>query len=380
MIYLDYAASTPPSQKTIELMAKAMRDYPANPSSLHGAGIAAKKRYNQAKTGIASVFNVKKDDLITTGSATEAINHVIKGTYFKHPDKTIVTTTIEHAAVKETCAFIRKQGGNVIEIPTDSDGFLLLETLKKTLDTNPVSLVSVIYANNETGVIQDVGAIRRLLEPYGVPLHLDMVQAPLHQKVDLQEIGADYASFSAHKFNGPKGVGLLYKKPGFEIESLIHGGNHEKERRAGTENLAAVIGTENALIESVNARQAREKIIGENARFFLDKLKALDIDHRLNGPTLDDARLNSILNIGFKDQDAQMLSFLLNEEAIYLSIGSACHSDIIEVSHVLRAMGVPKDYIKGSLRFSLSHNETKADLEKTAKTIKRLIDSGKTKK
>ncbi len=376
MIYLDYAATTKPSEKTLNIMRETCLNYPGNPSSLHSLGIDARKQYNTLKKSLATSLNTTVKNIIITSTGTEAINHAIKGTFFKHKDKTILTSTIEHHASINALNFVKNQGGKVIEIPVDSEGFLDLEVLKETLKTHDVSLLTLIHANNEIGTIQPIEKIKSILNEAGVLLHLDMVQIPAHQIVDFKALDVDFASFSAHKFYGPRGVGLLYVKNPNALESLIHGGKQENALRAGTENLSGLAGMEHALKESWSNIEQKESIINDLASYFLDTLDALNVDYYLNGPPLGNQRLNSVLNIGFKNIDNQDLSFALNEEGIYVSTGSACHSDQIEPSHVLKAINTPEEYLCGCIRFSFSHKESYETLKKTATIIKRLIDSG----
>ncbi len=376
MIYLDYAATTSPSNKTLDAMKETCLKYPGNPSSLHALGIAARKQYNTLKKSLANKLNTNHTNLVLTSTGTEAINQAIKGTFFKHPHKTILTSSIEHHATLNALDFVKAQGGKVITIPVDHEGFLDLDILENTLKTCDVSLFSLIHANNEIGVIQPVEKIAHILKKYHVKLHLDMVQIPAHQIVDFDLFDVDYASFSAHKFFGPRGVGLLYIKDPESIHSLIHGGKQENNLRAGTENLSGLAGMEHALKETWTSLEDKEKTIEELATYFLDCLQSFNLDFRLNGPPIGKNRLNSVLNIGFKNIDNQTLSFALNEEAIYVSTGSACHSHDIEPSHVLKAISTPEDYLCGCIRFSFSHNETKSSLKKTASILKTLIETG----
>ncbi len=380
MIYLDHAATTKSDEETIQVMNDATRNFFANPSSLHDPGIAARKRLNVARRNIARYLGTEKQHILFTGTATEAINTVIKGTFFKHPKKTIITSNVEHNATLNACKFVKAQGGHVITLESDATGNMPLDELEKVLNDHTVSLVSLIYANNELGTIIDVAPINELCKKYQAKLHLDMVQGPAHQRIKLDELDIDYASFAAHKFYGPRGVGILYFKAKDTFDSLIHGGRQEHQKRAGTENLAGIVGCEHALGRCYHNIDTWEATIRANAEIFLETLKKNNIDFRLNGPSFSDKRLPSILNIGFKDQDAQIMAFKLNEAGICVSLGSACHSEVIEASHVLQGIRVPEAYIDGSMRLSLSHEETKTDMIKVANTMAELVKSGECKK
>ncbi len=376
MIYLDYAATTQPSEATMDVMKETMLHYPGNPSSLHEPGIKARKRYNEIKKRLAGLTNTHWKTLCFTATATEAINTIIKGTFFKHPEKTILTSTIEHSATINALEFVKRQGGHVVEIPVDNEGFLMIKELKKALNDYDVSLLTLIYANNEIGTIQDIDIIKPLLKIHDVPLHLDMVQAPAHEIIDFEALDIDYASFSAHKFFGPRGIGFLYVRSPERFTPLLHGGKQEHGMRAGTENLAAIAGMWHALEETWEHIEDNERTIKKNARYFLDALSAKGIDYRLNGPDLGTRRLNNVLNIGFKHIDNHELGFALNDEGIHVSTGSACQSEKILPSHVLKAIGTDEAYLHGSIRFSFSEKEDEQTFEKTANVLKRLIESG----
>ncbi len=375
MLYLDYAATSKPSDETLEVMNEITKTIYANPSSLHALGIQARKRYNEAKKELAGMLNTTWKQLVFTATGTEAINMVIKGTFFKHPQKTILTSSIEHHATINAINFVKQQGGHVVEIPVDENGFFDINALENALNTYDVSLLSLIYANNEIGTIQDITPIRSLLSKHHVKLHLDMVQAPAHQAIDFETLSVDFASFSAHKFYGPRGVGFLYIKDKADITPLIHGGKQELSLRAGTENLSGVVGMVHAFKESQDNLSKKEATILQTAQTFLNALDQHNVDYRLNGPPLGTNRLNSVLNIAFKNQDNQMLSFALSEKEIYVSTGSACHSDVIEASHVIRNISTPLEYQDGCIRFSFSHEESKDEMKDLAKTLAILIQS-----
>ncbi len=378
MIYMDYAATTKPKKAVLEAMQSSALAFYGNPSSLHDVGIDAKKRYNQAKINIAKTLNVSNKEIIFTSGGTEAINTVLKSHFFKYPNKTIVTTSIEHAAGKNTAQFIKDQGGNVTYLKNDPFGFVDLDHLKQILKHQEVSLVSIIYINNELGTKQNIEALCQLKREYPFSLHLDMVQAPAHERLDLKAFDIDYVSFSAHKFYGPRGVGMLYAKNPDKLENHMHGGSHELGKRAGTENLPGIIGMEKAL-ELIQQKPENTAHVERLAAYFIESLEKNNIDFRLNGPALDHSRIPGILNLGFKDEDAQMMAFKLNEHGIFISIGSACHAQVIEPSHVLKHIGVPKDYLYGSMRFSFSDQERFEDIDNVVAVIKHLITSNETK-
>ncbi|MFP4077767.1 MAG: cysteine desulfurase family protein [Candidatus Izemoplasmataceae bacterium] len=377
MLYMDYAATTPASDHVRKAMDKALEDFPGNPNSLHTPGIEARKRYNRAKKSIAKGFNTHWKNIIITGSGSEASNTAIKGYHSLHPEKAIVLSTIEHAATMNSAAHVEKTGGKVLRCPVDSKGFVRMDTLEDYLSQEDVGLVSIIHSNNEIGTVQDAEKLRALTKKHGALLHLDMVQTAPHMPVDLDGLDVDMASFSAHKFFGPRGVGVLFKKASVEIEPLIHGGSQEFNLRAGTENVSGVVGFETALNATLNDHQKRQNQIRKNGEAFLNALEREGIDFILNGPDYHSShRLHNVLNLGFESQNAAALAFELNQRGIYVSQGSACHENSVELSHVLKGIRVGKSYIQGSLRFSISHRENENDMKAAARTIAEIIKSG----
>ena len=369
MIYLDHAATTKPFDDVFDVMREVAINTFGNPSSLHDEGIKARKLMNQTRKRLATLLNAHHKQLIFTGSGTEAINMVLHGIAKTHPKQTLVSLTTEHHAVMHALKNLQQEGHHVLFMPVDALGYVSYNALKEALMTHEVALVSLLYANNETGVKQDIEPLIKLCHTHGARVHLDMVQVPLHEAVDLETLAVDFASFSAHKFHGPRGVGLAYIKDSDTFHKLIHGGKQEFNLRAGTENLPAMVGTLKALETVETHRDTWESIIKARAQFLIQCLNARPIDYRLNGPALNSRRFVGTLNIGFKDVDAQQLSFYLNQQGIYVSLGSACSSSNIEPSHVLKAMNVPKDYLFGSMRFSLGPELTEKDILRVVDAI-----------
>ncbi|MFW5894652.1 MAG: cysteine desulfurase family protein [Bacillota bacterium] len=377
MLYMDYAATTPTSEPVRKAMDTVLEDFPGNPNSLHTLGIEARKRYNQAKKSIAKNLGTHWKNIIITGSGSEASNTAIKGYHSLHPNKAIVISTIEHAATMNSAAHVEKRGGHVLRCPVDSKGFLRMDTLEEYLKNDDVGLVSIIHSNNEIGTVQDAEKLRALTKRYGALLHMDMVQSAPHMPIDLDGLDVDMASFSAHKFFGPRGVGVLFKKPSVEIEPLIHGGSQEHNLRAGTENVSGVVGFETALNDTLKAHAKRQAQIRKNGEAFLSALEREGIDFILNGPDYhSNYRLHNVLNLGFESQNAASLAFELNQRGIYVSQGSACHENSVELSHVLKGIRVNKGYIQGSLRFSISHREDGNAMKAAAKAVAEIIESG----
>ncbi len=370
MIYLDYAATTPPSETVIEAVTQTLRDYPGNPSSFHRPGREAKKRYQQAKRHIATLLGTIPERIFFTGSGSEATALALKGHPFT-PGETILTTTVEHHATLHTLEQLKKNGIRVRTLPCDHEGFLPEETLEAALAEERTGMLSLVHANNEIGTLQDLKALGDLAHAHDVKVHADMVQSPLHMQLALDEMPVDYASFSAHKFFGPKGIGILYARDVNELTPLIDGGGQEHGLRSGTENLPYIVGLEKALAEAVEALTPREAAIRRLAKRFLWRLEASTLEYNLNGPPLEKPRLWNILNIGFKGVDPQRLAYKLDRHDIAVSLGSACSGDTIERSHVLEAIKAPRSH--GALRFSLSHHESEEDIDDVVEVLQRLL-------
>ena len=372
MAYFDYAATTPLHKRAQESLKETSIRFSGNPSSLHNEGIKARKHLNGLKTTIASLLNAERKNIIMTSSGTEANNLAIKGTYFKYPNQRIITSTIEHHATENAVKFIERHGGDVVFVSVDNEGFIQLDDLEAALKASP-ALVSIIYANNEIGTIQSLNPIRKLCKQYNAKIHLDMVQVPMHETIDFKALDVDFISISAHKFSGPRGVGCLIVKDPSSIEPLIHGGKQEFGNRAGTENLAGIAGFTTALEMSVQNMKRHNHHVKSLSKRFLQGLDKTSIKYRLNGPSLNGQRLPNVLNIGFEGENAEILSFQLNQHDIYVSLGSACDSDNIEPSHVLKGIQVPKAYINGSLRFSFGDDNTEEEIDHTISVLQSLI-------
>lgn len=362
MIYLDHAATTQPYAEVIEVMNEMQFRFFGNPSSLHQLGIEARKKLNQAKHSIAQTIGSDRKQIVFTASGTEANNHILKGYAFKNPYKTIVSTPTEHHSVEHCLKALKDRGISIVLLDVNAEGLIDVTQLKHILATHDVGLVSILYANNETGALQPIEAIVEAVHRAGALIHCDMVQVPLHKAVNVNASKIDFATFSAHKFHGPKGLGFFTAQNFESLERLIDGGNQEFKQRAGTENLPAIVATALALEITQSKREHNEAIIAQRAHFFITLLNRRGIDYRLNGPDLEGPRFKATLNIGFKNVDASALSFDLDQQNIHLSLGSACTADSIEPSHVLTHMKVPEDYLRGSLRFSLGAELSENDM------------------
>lgn len=361
-VYLDNASTTSLSKEVLDVMMPYFKDQYGNPSSLHDLGINNRKAINQSRIRIAELLNCKKNEVHFTSCGTESINWALKGLAFNNKTKyEIITTNIEHHATTETCKFLETLGFTVNYLKVDSDGFINTSELKSMINDNTL-VVSIIMANNEIGTIQNIKEISKICDQARTYLHLDAVQAACHTTFDLKELNVDLLSISAHKFHGPKGIGLLYIKEGTHISGLIHGGQQELKKRAGTENVAFIVGFTKALELGVSNIGKYTNRLNEYSNSFLKRLDDEGIDYILNGPVIGPNRLPGNLNISFKSIDGLVLTYLLDKRGIYVSTGSACDSESIEPSHVALAIGVPSDYIKATVRFSIGNETTSEEV------------------
>lgn len=373
LIYLDHNATTYIDHSVAEAIRPYLFNHFANPSSIYSISQSVRKDLENAREHMAEMLGVKQGQIIFTSGGSESDNMAIKGAAFarSHKGKHIITSTIEHHAVLNSCAYLEKHGFEVSYISVDNQGVLNVEELEKAIRPDTI-LISIMAANNETGVIQPLEAVSGLAKKNGIPFHSDAVQIGGKIKIDIGNLGVDLLSLSAHKFYGPKGVGLLYINKGIQIDPLIHGGLQENGKRAGTENLAGIIGMEKALelcmnnyeVESDRETKLRDKLEKEILQIIPECM--------VNGQKA--SRLPNTLNIIFKFVEGEGMILLLDKEGICVSSGSACTSGSLEPSHVLLAMGVPHEHAHGSLRFSLGKNTTEEDINKVIKVLPGIIE------
>lgn len=370
MVYLDNNATTKPAPEVVAAMVEAMEVCYANPSSMHRAGQAARQRVDQARNQVAGLVNCLPAELIFTGGGTEAINTAIKGLYrLRKPRNRVIISAVEHSATLGACDYLRAEGAEIIEIGVDSTGALDIEQLKANL-TPEVSLVSIMWANNETGVLFDPAEIAACCKAARVPFHCDATQAVGKIPVDFKACGAEILSFAAHKFHGPKGVGGLAVRRGVRMASLVAGGPQESGRRGGTENVPGIVGT-GVAAELAKAFLPKMKSVAalrdELEQAILDKVPGSFV----NGST--EHRLPNTTNIGFSRLESEAILLLLSERGICASAGAACSSGSLEPSRVLRAMKIDPRIAHGAVRFSLSRYTTREELAQTLAVLPEVI-------
>lgn len=371
-IYLDYAATTPTAPQVVEAMLPYLSDVFGNPSSIHSFGQEAKAAVEEARDKIAALIGARGEEIVFTGSGTEADNFAIQGTAYASEGKGnhIITTPIEHHAVMETCKFFQGRGFEVTYLPVDSYGLVDPQDVRKAI-TDKTILISVMHANNEVGTIEPIAEIGEIARQAGIYFHTDAVQAVGHIPVKVDELGVDMLAMSAHKFYGPKGVGALYIRKGTKLIPLMHGGEHERRRRAGTENVPAIVGLGKA------AEIAQREMDAEAKRLIHLRDKLLKglmgrIEHiRLNGHPA--RRLPNNVNVSIEFVEGESMLLNLDLEGIAASTGSACSSGSLEPSYVLLAMGLSHELAHGSLRFSLGRETTEEDIERVLEVSPRII-------
>ena len=369
-IYLDYNATTPIDPQVAEAMLPYVHGLFGNPSSGHSFGLAARQGVDLARQQVAGLLGCDEDDLIFTSGGTEANNHAIKGVAGAYRDRGnhIITSAVEHPAVTEVCRYLELQGFAITCLPVDQCGLVDPQQVEEAI-TSETLLVTIMHANNEVGAIQPIAEIAEIAHRYGALMHSDCAQSVGKIPVRVKDLGVDLLSIAGHKLYAPKGIGALYIRPGVQLEKLMHGANHEQDRRAGTENVIQMVGLGKAcqLIEQNLTRYAQHMV---EMRCRLEQgLLASGNDLRVNGPP--DRRLPNTSSISFKGLEADRI--LANLSTVAASAGAACHSDRVEVSHVLTAMNVPTEYAMGTLRFSVGRFTTEEEIDRALAEIKEVV-------
>ena len=371
-IYLDYNATTPIDPQVAEAMLPYVHGIFGNPSSGHSFGLAARQGVDLARRQVAGMLGCADDDLIFTSGGTEANNHAIKGVAgaYRERGSHIITSVIEHPAVTEVCRYLETQGFRVSYLPVDEYGLVDPRQIEDAI-TSKTLLVSIMHANNEVGTIQPIAEIAEIAHRYGALMHSDCAQSVGKIPVRVDELGVDLLSIAGHKLYAPKGIGALYIRPGVKLEKLMHGANHEQDRRAGTENVIQMAGLGKAC-----------ELIGQNLGAYARHMEAMrdrlergllraGMDARINGHP--ERRLPNTLSISFRGVEADRV--LASLPAVAASAGAACRSDQVEVSHVLAAMNIPKEYAMGTLRLTVGRFTTEDEIDRAIAEIQEVAGS-----
>ena len=374
-VYLDNAATTPLDSRVLAKMTPYFRLKYGNASSIHLLGQEAFVDVQEAKTKIAHLIGGEPESIVFTSGASEANNLIIKGVALANKSKgdKIIVSNIEHPCVRESANELKRAGFQVEYAEVDSQGVVTPAALKKVLDKNTI-LVSIMTVNNEIGTINDIAALAKLTHEFGAYFHTDAVQAVPYLKLDIKKMGIDLLSLSAHKFYGPKGVGLAYIKKGIKLQPLIVGGGQENGLRAGTYNVPGIIGLAHALELAYKDRAAYLKRVKTGRDYLWQKIKTTIGDVQVNGSLAK--RVPANLNVMFRSIEGEAILIDLAYQGVCVSTGSACSATDLRASYVLQAIGLNKNYLNSNIRFSLGRQTTKKELDYTVKclaaTVKRL--------
>ncbi len=371
-VYLDNAATTALSPRVLEAMLPYFTQYYGNPSSVHAFGREAKQGLDRARDQVAKALHCDPSEVIFTGCGTESDNTVLLGVAQRYGDKGkhIITTNVEHHAILHTCEYLEKQGYSVTYLPVDQDGLVTAEQVAAAIRPDTI-LVSIMFANNEVGTIMPIQEIGAVCKEKGVLFHTDAVQAVGHIPVDVQAMHIDMLSLSAHKFHGPKGVGALYCRKGIRLPSYIMGGAQERGRRAGTENVAGIVGLGAAIqLATEQLEENRAKMTALRDRL-MTGIQARISEVKLNGHPTN--RLPNNVNFSFKYIEGESILLMLDMNGIAASSGSACTSGSLDPSHVLLALGLPHEIAHGSVRLTLGDETTEEDIDYTIDVLEKTV-------
>lgn len=372
-VYLDYSATTPVKEEVLKEMIPYFTEKFGNPSSLYDIGLESKKAVTHAREQVASLINASPQEIYFTAGGTEADNWAVFGTAGKLKSKGnhIITTKIEHHAMLHSCEFLEKEGYDITYLDIDKDGRIDLKQLENSI-TDKTILISVMLVNNEIGTIQPIKEAAAIAKEHGILFHTDAVQGLGNVPIDVKDMGIDMMSVSSHKIYGPKGTGALYIRKGVTIDNYMHGGGQENRRRAGTENLAGIVGFGKA---AELARIDFDKHVEHCSKvrdYLMERILKEIPDTFVNGTM--EKRHPGNLNITFKYIEGESILLLLNQYGISVSTGSACSSTSLEPSHVLSALGVPVELIHGTVRFTVGDFTTMEDIDYVVDHLKTIVE------
>ncbi len=372
LYYFDNAATTILDEDVFNKMHPFLMSNYGNPSSLYTLGKISKQAIEKSRSDIARIINSKPSEIYFTSGGSESDNMAIKGIAkaYKQKGNHIITSSIEHPAVLESCKDLEKEGFKITYLPVDQFGSINLKQLESSITPSTI-LISIMFANNEIGTIEPIEAIGKIANKYNIPFHTDAVQAMGAIKIDVKELNISALSFSAHKFYGPKGVGALYISEDIDFQRLISGGHQEKEKRAGTENVAGIVGMSTALNKIYTSLTEHNTSIKNLRDYFLSEITKKFPDIKINGSILN--RLPGNANISFRNKDRKKILDKLDSANICASAGSACSAGFLKQSHVLNAIGMPKDYSGNSLRITIGKYNTKEEVDFLIKTLTEIV-------
>lgn len=372
MIYLDNAATTKVRKEVLDEMLPYFSEYFTNPSSIYSPSRMVSKKVEEARSVIASTIGASKDEIYFTSGGSESDNWAIKKIMIgrMNKGKHLITTKVEHHAILESAKYLEELGFEVTYLNVDKDGLISLEELENAIRPDTI-MVSVMAANNEIGTVMPLKEIGEICKKHGVIFHTDAVQAYGNEKIDVNEMNIDLMSTSAHKIEGPKGIGFLYVRKGIMIKPLINGGSQEKGKRAGTTNAASIVGFAKAALIKFNEMEENNKYVLSLREHLIDRVLNEIPYSILNGSR--DKRLANNANFSFRFIEGEGMLLKLDAKGICASSGSACTSGSLDPSHVLLAIGLPHEIAHGSLRITLNHSNTLEEVDYTVDTLKEII-------
>lgn len=364
ILYFDNAATTPLHPQALRAMMPYFIEQYGNPSSVYGIAREVRKAIEQAREQVASAISAQPNEIFFTSSGTEANNWVLKGVTEALSGKGghIITTAIEHHAITHVASALSKQGAEITYLPVDSEGFVSPNDLINAIRSDTI-LISIMWANNEIGTIQPIAELSSIAKSHGILFHTDAVQAVGHIPVSVEDLPIDFLTMSAHKFSGPKGVGALYIRKGTKLNSILFGGAQERNYRAGTENVAGIVGMGEALNLAVSNMEIEQERVTTLRDYLIERIKATIPKVTLNGSHEKNTRLPGNVNFSFDYIEGESLLLLLDMKGCCASSGSACSSASLEPSHVLLALGMPHEKAHGSIRFSLGWKNTREEID-----------------
>ena len=371
-VYMDNAATTALRRDVLDAMMPYLTDIYGNPSSLHYFGQEAHKAVENARHQVASALNAEDNEIVFTGCGTEADNMALKGIAEKYQSKGkhIITSSVEHHAILHTCEYLEKHGFEVTYLPVDEYGMVKAEQVRDAIRSDTI-LVSIMFANNEVGTIMPIKEIGAVCREKGVFFHTDAVQAVGHVEIDVKAMNIDLLSLSAHKLHGPKGVGALYIRKGIVVPPLLHGGAQERRKRAGTENVAGIVGLGKAIEIACSDIEGTSKRICYLRDKLINGIEASIPEVKLNGHRTE--RLPGNVNFSIKYIEGESILLMLDINGIAASSGSACTSGSLDPSHVLLAMGMPHETAHGSLRLTLGDDTTEDDIDYVLEVLPEIV-------
>ena len=371
-VYLDNAATTKMDDRVLEEMLPYLKDNYGNPSSAYKIGRDNKEIIEKARKEVADMLNAKQSEIYFTSGGSEADNMALKGIALGNADigKHIITSEIEHPAVLDTCKELEREGFEISYVKVDNSGIVNLEDLEKKIRKDTI-LISIMLANNEIGTIEPIDEISKIAKRHNILFHTDCVQAIGNIRINVKKMGIDSLSLSAHKFNGPKGIGVLYLKDKIKFRKYLNGGHQERNRRAGTENVAGIVGLARAMSIAYKNTEEKNDRISYLREYFIKEIEKNIEDAKVNGNIAHG--LPGIISISFKGVEADNILQELDKKGIYISTGSACTTGSIESSHVLKAIGLSDTMAHSTIRISIGKYNNKEDIDYTVKYLVEII-------